>query len=134
MKRYLSLLFFPFLIGCKEQIPLDYDSFQERMIEYQDLFEQDFDNYYVYIYSNHCGHCEDFKEEILQVFKNNENMYLIKYSNKIETSSRIDDTIGSTSIENVHILGTPTLMEIYKGVLVTNVAGKTDIRKIVSSL
>lgn len=134
MKRFLILLFLPFLIGCKQQKPLDYDSFPDRVIEFKELYNQNHDDYYVYIFSYSCGHCEDFKEEVLNIIKNNETMYLVKYSKEIKISSNVDNTIGAKSVEEVSILGTPTLLEIREGALVTNVAGKTEIRKIVSSL
>ena len=134
MKRLLILLFLPFLIGCKQQKPLDYDSFPDRVIGFKELFNQNHDDYYVYIFSYSCGHCEDFKEEVLNIIKNNETMYLVKYSKEIKISSNVDNTIGAKSVEEVSILGTPTLLEIRDRTLVTNVAGKTEIRKIVSSL
>ena len=134
MKRYLSLLFLPILLSCKQPKPLDYDFFSDRMISYQDLFNQTQEDYCVYIFSYSCGHCEDFKEEILPIIFNNRNIYLLEYSNEIKVSSNVDETIGASSIEDVYILGTPTLLEIKDGILVVNVAGKTEIRKIVLSL
>ena len=134
MKRLLSLLFLPFIIGCKQQKPLDYDSFPDRVIEFKELFNQNRDDYYVYIFSYSCGHCIEFKEEILPIIFNNRNMYLIEYTKEIKISSNVDNTIGAKSVEEVSILGTPTLLEIKDGLLAVNVAGKTEIRKIVSSL
>ena len=134
MKRYLSVLFLPFLIACTQPKPLDYDSLSNKMISYQELFNQNQEDYYVYIFSYSCGHCEGFKEEILPIIYNNRNMYLLEYSKDIKVSSYVDDTIGASSIDDVYILGTPTLLEIKDGILVTNVAGKTEIRKIVLSL
>ena len=134
MKRYLSVLFLPFLLGCKQSEPIDYNSCSNKVITYQELFNQNQDDYYVYIFSYNCGHCEDFKEEILPIIYNHRNMYLLEYSKDIKITSNVDETIGASSIEDVYILGTPTLLEIKDGILMTNVAGKTEIRKIVSSL
>lgn len=134
MKRLLSLLFLPFLIGCKQQKPLDYDSYLNKLIEFKELFNQSHDDYFAYIFSYSCGHCIEFKEEMLPIIFNNRNMYLIEYTEEIKISSNVDNTIGAKSIDEVSILGTPTLLEIKDGSLAANIAGKTEIRKIVLSL
>ena len=138
MKKYLSLLFLPFLVACssvkKGGVILDYDMFQNKMIEFENLFSSEVIDYYIYIYSPNCGHCESIKQDVLEVVSLRDNIALLEFSEVIPISTSIDSTIGASNVSDISILGTPTMLEIYKNVLVQNVAGASPIINLLSTL
>ena len=138
MKKYLSLLFSPFLVACssvkKGGVVLDYDMFQNKMIEFENLFSSEVVDYYIYIYSPDCGHCESIKQDVLEVVSLRDNIALLEFSEVIPISTSIDSTIGASDVSDISILGTPTMLEIYKNVLVQNVAGASPIINLLSTL
>ena len=138
MKKYLSLLFLPFLVACssvkKGGVILDYDMFQNKMIEFENLFSFEVVDYYIYIYSPNCGHCESIKQDVLEVVSLRDNIALLEFSEVIPISTSIDSTIGASDVSDISILGTPTMLEIYKNVLVQNVAGASPIINLLATL
>ena len=136
MKKRISLLTLTLLSACSNQltsndftktVTYDYEDFVERTISFDNLFGFELDDYYVYIYSKTCSHCENIKQEVLSFVNDYECMYLLPYSKEIPISEDVETTIGATSIEAVSILGTPTLLEIKDHALIINVAGENKI-------
>lgn len=107
---------------------LDYSDFISYQIEWKNVFFTAKSHYFVYVYSETCGHCEQIKQQVLNyVDSGNIDTYLVHFTKDIPVKNDVGETIGSTSIENVWILGTPTLLEIEDKVLITNVAGPSRI-------
>lgn len=110
------------------KIEYQYEDFEEYKIEWKNLFFTAKSHYFVYIYSEYCLHCMEMKQYILPYFvEQKSDMFLIQYSSEILCDFETQKTIGATSVENVWIIGVPTLIEIDNGVVVNNVAGKEDI-------
>lgn len=135
---YLTILLIPFVTGCStkqveannqdEQMSLDYDDFPDLKLECKDLFLPAKSQYFVYIYSFSCLHCAHIKEEVLETIKANENLfYLMEYSDEITITTNVRETIGKEKIEEVSILGTPTLLEITNSYIALNIAGEREI-------
>ena len=139
MKRnFLTMLLIPLLAGCSavkteaknetEQKELDYGDFQELHLEWKDLFLPAKSQYFVYIYSFSCLHCAHIKKEVLATIEEQKELfYLIEYSSDIPISSNVSETIGKEKVEEVCILGTPTLIEISNYSVVLNIAGEKEI-------
>ena len=143
--KLLFLLLTPLLVGCqqndsehivKEDITtFDYNDFEELNLEWKNLFSPAKSQYFVYIYSISCGHCKQIKKEVLEfVNMNKELFYLMEYSGEIPTKSNVADSIGKEKIEEIYILGTPTLLGITNWSLSLNIAGENDILNYLSSL
>ena len=143
MKRFYFLLVTPLLLGgCsltkKEQkietkniqIPeADHEYFEvdKYLINWDDIFLQNIDNYYVYIYSQTCSHCQQLKNWIISEALKRGDIFFVKGSMKDSLSSDVSNTIGATSIDNLSIEGYPTLLRIEEKTLVKNVAGNSKI-------
>lgn len=137
MKTKYSLLLIPLLVACSkteqstssETILLshDYSEVSERMIEWKDVFMQQEDFYYCYVFSKTCSHCNAIKDYVIDYALRKNNMYFIEFNKNIPITSDVSYTIEKTRVEDIGILGTPTLLEIFNGTLIANVAGEKNI-------
>lgn len=136
MKKKLLSLTFTFLTllsSCSitngsDLIYEDYNQLEEYQITWRDLFSQSNSEYFVYIYSLSCLHCQNIKEEVISfVISEKYPTYLIEYTKDIPISNNVEDCIGSSSYVDVAIKGTPSLLQIKNGYLILNVAGSKEI-------
>ena len=112
----------------RSQNKRDYSDFQELHLEWKDLFLPAKSLYFVYIYSISCLHCQHIKEVVLDTVEaNKDSFYLIEYTQDITTSNNPSDTIGKEKVEEVTIMGTPTLLEISDYHVAINIAGENEI-------
>lgn len=136
--KLLTLLLCPLLIGCStspkeavipvEQNALDYTDFPNLYLEWKNLFLPAKSQYFIYIYSISCLHCAHIKKEVLGTIKGKEELfYLMEYSEDIPISTNTSETIGKEKIDEVSILGTPTLIEITNHYVGLNIAGEKEI-------
>ena len=143
--KILFLLLTPLLAGCYQEVNdtinqgdevlLDYGDFEDLHLDWKNLFSPAKSQYFVYIYSISCGHCNHIKKEVLEfVNLNKESFYLIEYSGEIQTKSNVSETIGKEKIEEIFILGTPTLLGITNWSLSLNIAGESEILNYLSGL
>ena len=138
---FSKLTFFPCLfaiVSCNyksktiensENTSHDYGEISSHEIMWKDLFSIGIPQYFVYFYSPTCSHCNEIKQTIIEYALSDERMYFVKYSDEITISPFVGDTIGATTIEEVSIMGTPSLIEITDGVLTKNIAGTNAILK-----
>lgn len=134
-KKLLSLTFIllTLLSSCSitnhsDLIYEDYNQLEEYQITWRDLFLQSNSEYFVYIYSLSCLHCQNIKEEVISfVISEKYPTYLIEYTKDIPISNNVEDCIGSSSYVEVTIKGTPSLLQIKNGYLILNVAGSKEI-------
>ena len=111
-----------------DKIIRDYSDYQELHLEWKNLFLLAKSLYFVYIYSISCLHCQHIKEVVLDAVEANKDFfYLIEYSDEIKTSVNTSDTIGKEKVEEVTIMGTPTLLEISDYHVAINIAGENEI-------
>ena len=143
--KILLLLLTPLLAGCQqtqsevvieeEATPLDYDDFKDLHLEWKNLFSPAKSQYFVYIYSISCGHCNHIKEEVLSfVNMNKESFYLMEFEVEIPTKPNVADTLGKEKVEEIAILGTPTLLEVSNWTLSLNIAGEKEITNYLNGL
>ena len=127
------------LVGCKksvtsseitsisETIAYDYDVVQEKMIMWNDLFSIEKEKYSTYIYSTRCGHCNEIKQEVISHALNDDSFFFVEYNQNIPITDNVEPTIGKSSVEDISILGTPTLLVIENKILIKNIAGAKAI-------
>ena len=85
MKKF-GLVLLLFLSSCSTpQKKLDYSDFQNRTIEWNNLFDQYQTEYEVYIYSTYCLYCYEIKDDILNYGYHKENFFLIIYNDIYDT-------------------------------------------------
>ncbi len=146
MRHFLPfLLITPILAGCtasdlkvdvedgKEQ--LNYNDFFDVKIEWKNLFLPAKSQYFVYIYSQTCGHCNNIKKTVLDyVYNEKDWFYIMEYSSLIPIITNTKITIGKTKTEDIGILGTPTMLGITNKTLTLNIAGEKDILEFLEHL
>ena len=137
-EKILLLLLTPILAGCSsspieakpidEQKPLDYTDFSDLHLEWKNLFLPAKSQYFVYIYSFSCLHCAHIKKEVLTTIESHKELfYLMEYNEEIPTSFNVTETLGKEKVEEVYIMGTPTLIEITNHYVGLNIAGEKEI-------
>lgn len=105
----------------------EYFEIEEMSINWSDILLQNKTTYYVYIYSLTCTHCQELKNWIIDTALTRKDIYFVKGSNKDIIKSDVSETIGATDIDDVAIMGYPTLLKINEKTLVKNVAGNSKI-------
>lgn len=141
-KNFFNILIIPLLVGCKstevvhntieENTPIieidhEYNEVDYMHIEWEEIFNGGSDPYYVYFYSITCSHCENLKNEIIEIALNRNDIFFVKASNKIVLKNDVIYTIGAGNIRDFAILGYPSLIKIENNICVKNVAGRTQI-------
>lgn len=123
MRKILLNLFFIiqmsiFLISCSVSdnsstiVNYDYDIVKNLHLDFENIFNVDKKEYYVYFYSKNCLHCLLLKNEIIPLALKKDNLYFVEYVDEIPIGSNVIDTIGATTIDEFFIIGTPTLIYI----------------------
>jgi thiol-disulfide isomerase/thioredoxin len=108
-----------------------YEDISEKAIKWADVFQITPYHYYVYFYSPYCGHCQSIKDLVINYSVCGEiPMFFVEANNEVVTSKDTHLTIGATSIEQLWILGYPSLVEIESGVVIANTAGANAIQEI----
>ena len=108
-----------------------YDDIVDITIKWDDIFAMTPRNYFVYFYSPYCGHCQSIKDLAINYSKCGEiTMYFVEASTEVVVAKDTHLTIGVTSIEQLWILGYPSLVKIESGVVVINIAGANAIKEI----
>lgn len=106
----------------------DDEDVMKFVINWENIFDLEERDYFVYIYSKTCGYCKEIKQNVLEkVVKEEPKIYLVEYSEKIPIITDQKSIIGKQNYEEVGIVGTPTLFEIYNYVLVDNIVGSKAI-------
>ena len=135
LMKYLKTIpcMFLMIVGCsgKNSIsypPFEYESVEQYHISWTEIFDVQSDYYYSYIYSRTCGHCKEIKELVIKTAFDHPNLiYFTIYSDEIPVVENNESMIGKSSVNELGIIGTPTLFEI-KEHKVTNIyTGATSI-------
>lgn len=144
MKKFLLIISILFLTSCVEQnstisfssissvaisneIEHEYSEISYYRLNWNEIFNVEKDNYYVYLFSTTCSHCSSIKNKIIEFALNNRNVYFIEDSAEIIFKNDVNYTIGLTSFENLAILGFPSLLKITNKILNKNIAGTEKI-------
>lgn len=107
-----------FLISCSvsdnssTMVNYDYDMVKNLHLDFENIFNVDKKEYYVYFYSKNCLHCLLLKNKIIPLALKKDNLYFVEYVDEIPIGSNVIDTIGATTIDEFFIIGTPTLIYI----------------------
>ena len=101
-----------------------------QQIKWADILSQKESHYLVFFYSETCAHCHEIMGDVI-VFSESDivkTYFLdIKQSEtKIPIKNEVDETIGASSIDDLFIAGTPTIIDVEEGMVMANVPGKDD--------
>ena len=109
----------------------DYQDIEDLKIKWKDILSVQKNRYYVYIFSPHCGHCLEIRDIVIHYSRCGQvPLLFVEESKEIPFGNEIKETIGATSIEQLWILGYPSLLEIKKGTVIMNIAGASEISQV----
>ncbi len=109
----------------------NYFEIEEKLVGWNDIFNIYLYKYYVYYFSRTCSHCEEIKNWIIETALKRDDIFFVKASEKDTIEIDVSDTIGLETIENMKIMGYPSLIEITNWKVTKNVAGKTQIKNLI---
>lgn len=132
----LALILTLTLAGCDNTTGLDYSDFsKDHLLSWQDVLEQDEDQYLVYYYGVNCSHCKTVKEDVLTFADSNQadlKVYFIdsgvvSYENYLMYP--IKDPISGLDIQ-----GTPTMMVMKDGKIKAMAVGPSIIADLLDQI
>lgn len=139
---FLATIFSISICGCQMKSnedsntnrQYDYSDVEEKKIEWNELFSIEKESYLVYIYSPTCGHCNEIKQSVIEFALQSDDFYFVLFAKEINVGNHIENSIGADNIDEVVILGTPTLLVIRNHVLTDNIAGSSTILTTLTNL
>ena len=106
----------------------EYGIISQQEINLADCLSQNEEDYLVFFHSETCGHCKEIIEDVIAFAESNIiKTYFLNVSkseNKVERCLRDEIEIGIDNVDDLKIVGTPTIVEVENGVTTANVAGK----------
>ena len=107
----------------------EYEIVNKQEIYLDDCLSQIEEKYLVFFHSETCTHCQEIIEDVI-AFANSSiiKTYFLNVSkkeNKITRCSQDEIEVGIDKVEDLRIVGTPTIVEVEEGVTTVNVAGKS---------
>ena len=131
-----KLILFPLmtmlLVSCANENKVvaeehDYSDVSHLFICWDDIFEIKDRQYFVYIYSETCGHCQEIKQDIISYALNHDSFYFIKFNSGIPIINDRNLVIGKNKVEEIGIVGTPSMFLIADNIVEANYVGKKEI-------
>ena len=116
----------------------EYEIVYKQEISLSECLSQKEEQYLVFFYSDTCGHCKEIIEDVV-LFATSDimKMYFLnvtKNENKINRCPADEITTGIDRVDNLKIVGTPTIIEVEEGITTMNIAGKDDCLKFLNEL
>ncbi len=115
----------------KEQvIEHSYDEISHLKIYWSTIFVQEEDNYYVYLYSVTCSHCNSIKNEMIEyALLEQEKIYFVSSSAEHVLTQEVNKYEQIDSLDDLKIKGYPTLLKLENHIVKKNLAGAKEIRE-----
>ena len=121
------------MVGCTkknekvEDKEYDYSDINHLKICWDEILSQIQVSYFVYIYSETCGHCKEIKQQVIDYALNHDGFYFVSYNNRIPIIDDESFVVGKSNINELGIVGTPTLFLIEEHIVKENIVGKNNI-------
>lgn len=137
---FILLTIIPILGSCslnshKSSIKVHtYEEVEEYHIPYKNLLKMEDFEYFAYIYSLNCLHCESIKFQVIDyALKRYTPIYFIKHNSDIPLLDDITVSINQNTLSSFGILGTPALIQVIDGYIKMNVSGSEIIVSILNA-
>ena len=134
MKKLLFLPTLLFLLcNCSTNkavaaIEYGYSDVSNLTICWNDILSLSKDDYYVYIYSSTCGHCNEIKQEVISfALRNYGDLYFVSFNKDIPIINDRNEPLEKDSVDDLGIVGTPSMFRIIEHVVKENYVGKKEI-------
>ena len=108
----------------------EYTEISEYRIVWSEIFDIELNEYFVYLFQRTCSHCQSLKNEVIETALERKDIFFVEDSSDVVFSEDVSNTIGLKSVDELSILGFPTLLKIEDGTLIKNVAGVKEIRSL----
>ena len=106
----------------------EYEIVKRQEINLSDCLSQEEEQYLVFFHSETCLHCQEIIEDVTSFAASNifKTYFLdvAKEGNKTPRCSKEEITLGIDQVEDLKIVGTPTIIEVENGIVIVNIAGK----------
>ena len=95
----------------------------KQQIPWLEALSQKENHYIIFVYSPTCGYCHDMMDEIIDFAKSEilPTYFINTQNNEVPIYQEINENIAS--IDELGILGTPSILEIENKVAIRNIAG-----------
>ena len=110
------------------EVERNYSDVSEYELTWEAIFDVNEDQYYVYVYSTTCSHCDELKNYIVEKALQREDVYFIKGTSRDQITSDSSKLIGAQKSDDVWILGYPSLLKISSQKVTKNLAGVNQIK------
>ena len=110
------------------EVEHNYSEVSEYELTWEAIFDVNEDQYYVYVYSTTCSHCDELKNYIVEKALQREDVYFIKGTSRDQITSDSSKLIGAQKSDDVWILGYPSLLKISSQKVTKNLAGVNQIK------
>ena len=105
-----------------------FDIAKEQEINLVDCLSQKEEQYLVFFHSETCSKCQQIIGDVIEFANANiVTTYFLdikKAGNEIQTCTADELVLGVDNVDDLRILGTPTIIKVENGTTVANVAGK----------
>ncbi len=109
-------------------IEYDYSDVSNLTICWNDILSFSKDDYYVFIYSSTCGHCNEIKQEVISfALRNYGDLYFVSFNKDIPIINDRNEPLEKDSVGDLGIVGTPSMFRIIEHVVKENYVGKKEI-------
>ena len=134
LRFIVSLLSISLITSCtpsEESVP-QYKTFKQfqvvvdNSIEWQNILNQEENNYIIFFYSETCAYCHEMQEEVIDfaITCPLKTYFLDAVENDVPIDS--DKKIGVSNYEEASINGTPSILEVENATIVANISGIDD--------
>ena len=144
--RFLSLVLVAMFTSCTPEVSeqsnenawKDYEIVIKNQIKWSAILSQKENHYLIFFYSETCPYCHEIMGDVI-AFSTSEIVmtYFIdikESETKIPIKNEIDETIGKSKIDDIFIMGTPTIIEIEEYIVKANVPGKDNCLTLLNEL
>ena len=111
----------------EREIVHSYEEIKHLKIDWFEVFKQAKLDYFVYFYSLTCSHCNEIKNIVIDYALKHESIYFVEASEKVVISKNVEKSINSKNIEDLSIIGYPSLVEVNDLTCVKNIVGTNSI-------
>lgn len=100
----------------------------ENEIKLVDSLSQEEEQYLIFFHSDTCNHCKEIMGDVISFAEENIiKTYFLNIGdpdNNIQRCTKEELTVGIDKVEDLRILGTPTIVKVENGVTTKNEGGK----------
>ncbi len=113
------------------ETPRDFSQIEHLLIPWEHLLLEAYERYFALVFSLGCQHCLALEDRVVNYALSEKEipMFFIRATPDIPKGPRIEDTFGATSIDQIFIVGWPTLLEIQNHTLSGQSVGEEAIRR-----